>query len=71
MHKRLPPGYTRAKTEDLKKIHFAFAVKNGDYTRGGGVDIGGYTPGITVADENSAFPTGFITTAGVNVQLFF
>ncbi len=35
------PGAKRAKTEDLKKFHFAFASKNGGYTPGG------YKPGIT------------------------
>ncbi len=34
MHKRWPLGYTRAKTEDLKKFLFAFAAKSGLYTKG-------------------------------------
>ncbi len=39
MHKRLPLGYTRAKTEHLKKFHFAFSAKKcviheGGYKRG-------------------------------------
>ncbi len=29
MHKRLSLGYTTAKTEDLKKFHFAFAAEKG------------------------------------------
>ncbi len=47
MHKRLPLGYTRAKTDDYKKFHFA---KKRGYTRGG------YTWGITVVERPHANP---------------
>ncbi len=34
LHKRLPLGYKRAKTEDLTKILFCFCSQKGGYTRG-------------------------------------
>ncbi len=40
MNKRLPLGYTKAKTEGLKKFHFVFGAKKGV------MHEGGYTRGV-------------------------